>query len=213
MRAWRVRRRWSTGCGSGRGLCCWRRTAWRAERSDGRLDVQPARRRSGGCVTPRSGLRVSTKRASGALSRSHTTATNKRILALLDQTPPEGYARWTGPAHRCLHQGLQHHCRSVCLDQVRGPSKTPQTTFRAVRLALRRRLPEPIGLSGEGTSAAFSLPACIGEPGAVSSERHHDFRPQVPLRRSALLRRVSRCLGLAWAATMYLFHPSHLHRQ
>ena len=70
MRAWRVRRRRSTGCGSGRGLCCWRRTAWRAERSDGRLDVQPARRRSGGCVTPRSGLRVSTKRASGALSRS-----------------------------------------------------------------------------------------------------------------------------------------------
>jgi hypothetical protein len=38
-----------------RGLCCWRRTAWRAERSDRRLDVQ--------CVTPRSGLRVSTKRA------------------------------------------------------------------------------------------------------------------------------------------------------
>ena len=41
-----------------------------SQRSDGRLDVQPARRRSGGCVTPRSGLRVSTKRASGALSRS-----------------------------------------------------------------------------------------------------------------------------------------------
>ena len=37
----------------------------------------------------------------------------------------------TQGAHRCLHQGLQHHCRSVCLDQVRGPSKTPQTTFRA----------------------------------------------------------------------------------
>ena len=70
LRAWRVRRRPSTGCGSGRGLCCWRRTAWRAERSDGRLDVQPARRRSGGCVTPRNGLRVSTRRASGALSRS-----------------------------------------------------------------------------------------------------------------------------------------------
>ena len=34
----------------------------------------------------------------------YTTATNKRILALLDQTPPEGYARWTGPAYRCLHQ-------------------------------------------------------------------------------------------------------------
>ena len=28
----------------------------------------------------------------------YTTATNKRILALLDQTPPEGYARWTGPS-------------------------------------------------------------------------------------------------------------------
>ena len=27
----------------------------------------------------------------------YTTATNKRILALLDQPPPEGYARWTGP--------------------------------------------------------------------------------------------------------------------
>ena len=46
--------------------------------------------------TPRSGLRVSTKRASGAEPK-YTTATNKRILALLDQTPPEGYARWTGP--------------------------------------------------------------------------------------------------------------------
>src|ERR1700720_1360267 len=36
----------------------------------------------------------------------------------------------TQGAHRCLHQGLQHHCRSVCLEQVRGPSETPQTTFR-----------------------------------------------------------------------------------
>jgi transposase len=27
----------------------------------------------------------------------YTTKTNKRILALLDQPPPEGYARWTGP--------------------------------------------------------------------------------------------------------------------
>src|ERR1700675_1314942 len=27
----------------------------------------------------------------------YTTETNKRILALLDQPPPEGYARWTGP--------------------------------------------------------------------------------------------------------------------
>src|SRR5208282_4489681 len=37
----------------------------------------------------------------------------------------------TQGAHRCLHQGLQHKCHPVCLDQVRGPSKTPQTTFRA----------------------------------------------------------------------------------
>ena len=27
----------------------------------------------------------------------YTTETNKRILALLDQPLPEGYARWTGP--------------------------------------------------------------------------------------------------------------------
>ena len=45
----------------------------------------------------------------------------------------------TQGAHRCLHQGLQHHCRSVCLDQVRGPSKTPQTTFRASMIPGTRR--------------------------------------------------------------------------
>ena len=33
----------------------------------------------------------------GRRSRSTATETNKRILALLDQPPPEGYARWTGP--------------------------------------------------------------------------------------------------------------------
>jgi hypothetical protein len=70
LRAWRVRRRRSTGCGSGRGSCCWQRTALRAGRLDERLDVQPGRRRSGGFATPGSGLRASTKRASGALSRS-----------------------------------------------------------------------------------------------------------------------------------------------
>ena len=41
----------------------------------------------------------------------------------------------------------------------------------------------------------------------------HDFRPEAPLRRSALLRRVSRCLGRARTATMYLFRPTHLDRQ
>jgi hypothetical protein len=38
------------------------------------------------------GSRVSTRRASGAPSQ-----TDERILALLDQPPPKGYARWTGP--------------------------------------------------------------------------------------------------------------------
>ena len=97
MRAWRVRRRRSTGCGSGRGLCCWRRTAWRAERSDGRLAVRPARRRSGGCVTREKRLAGLDETGERGAEPKYTTATNKRILALLDQTPPEGYARWTGP--------------------------------------------------------------------------------------------------------------------
>ena len=97
MRAWRVRRRRSTGCASGRGSCCWRRTAWRRARLAGRLVARPARHRNGGCATPRIGLRVSTRRASGAPSRSTRPQTDKRILALLDQPPPKGYARWTGP--------------------------------------------------------------------------------------------------------------------
>ena len=31
------------------------------------------------------------------LFENKSTETNKRILAPLDQPPPEGYARWTGP--------------------------------------------------------------------------------------------------------------------
>ena len=44
----------------------------------------------------------------------YTTATNKRILALLDQTPPEGYARWTGPllAGRRLRR-IQSGCQRL----------------------------------------------------------------------------------------------------
>ena len=38
----------------------------------------------------------------------------------------------------------------------------------------------------------------------LSSERHH-FRPETPLRRSALLRRVSRCAERAPAARVYPF--------
>ena len=37
----------------------------------------------------------------------------------------------TPGAHRCLHQGLQHQRHPVRLDQVRGPSKTPQIAPRA----------------------------------------------------------------------------------
>jgi len=71
--------------------------ALRAERSDGRLDVQPAR-------ASKWRVRYAEKRLAGldetgerALSRSTRPPTNKRILALLDQTPPEGYARLDRP--------------------------------------------------------------------------------------------------------------------
>src|SRR4029077_398701 len=60
----------STGCGNGRGLCCWQRTVWRAERLDGRSGARPARPRSGVCAMPRSDLRASTRPVTGALSRS-----------------------------------------------------------------------------------------------------------------------------------------------
>ena len=41
-------------------------------------------------------------------------ATNKRILALLDKPPPQGYARWTGPL---LAKGLGD------VDQFRAPRR------------------------------------------------------------------------------------------
>ena len=97
MRAWRVRRRRNTGCGSGRGLCCWQRTAWRAGQLDERLDVQPARRRSGGYGYGWKRLAGLDETGDRGAEPKYTTETNKRILALLDQPPPEGYARWTGP--------------------------------------------------------------------------------------------------------------------
>jgi DDE superfamily endonuclease len=43
-----VRPRRNTGCASGRGWCCWRRKAWPAARSAGKLAVRLERRRSGG---------------------------------------------------------------------------------------------------------------------------------------------------------------------
>ena len=53
------------------------------------VEVAGALRREAACGSRRN-------RRAGAEPK-YTTATNKRILALLDQTPPEGYARWTGP--------------------------------------------------------------------------------------------------------------------
>ena len=55
-----------------------------------RVEVARALRRDGG-------WRVSTRPASGAPSRNTRRQTGKRILALLDQPPPTGYARWSGP--------------------------------------------------------------------------------------------------------------------
>ena len=70
MIVWRARRGRSTVCGSGLGSCFWLRTAWRAGQLDVQLDARPARSRSGGFAMPRSGVRVSTRRAIGAPSRS-----------------------------------------------------------------------------------------------------------------------------------------------
>ena len=64
--------------------------------------------RTGGWMYNRHGVEVAgayvAKRLAGldetgqrGAEPKYTTATNKRILTLLDQTPPEGYARWTGP--------------------------------------------------------------------------------------------------------------------
>ena len=95
LRAWRVRRRRSTGCGSGRGLCCWR--GRRGEPSD----------RTGGWIHSGTAskwrVRYAEKRLAGldetgerGAEPKYTTATNKRILALLDHAAG-GLWRWTGP--------------------------------------------------------------------------------------------------------------------
>ena len=61
---------------------------------------------------------------------------------------------------------------------------------------LRSRSPERRRWPPGGDFRNGSMPACIGERevggGAASSERHH-FRPETPLRRSALLRPVALC--------------------
>ena len=68
-----------------------------ASRAIGRaLAARPARHRSGACAMSKSGLAVSTKRVTEAPSRNKAE-TGKRILALLDQPKPKGFARWSGP--------------------------------------------------------------------------------------------------------------------
>ena len=45
----------------------------------------------------RDGLGGLKDRPRPARKRIYGKATDKRILALLDKPPPQGYARWTGP--------------------------------------------------------------------------------------------------------------------
>ncbi len=70
--------------------------ALRAGRSDGRLGGRPARPRSGACVTPRSGLQVSTKRASEAPNRIHDRD-QQAHSGVAGSAAARGLARWTGP--------------------------------------------------------------------------------------------------------------------
>ena len=80
----------------GRKLCCWRLRAVR----HGRLRVSLARCRgrsaNGAFASPRWGWRAWAISHGRASSAKYGEATGRRILALLDQPPAEGYARWTG---------------------------------------------------------------------------------------------------------------------
>ena len=136
-RAWRVRTKTDAPAAAAGADCvslaCG--SAWQAERYGRAVGCynQARRRQLAGALRPQKRLAGldETGRA-GRSSPKYTTATNKRILALLDQTPPEGYARWTGPAHRCLHQRpTTPTAAPFAWTKSRGPSKTPQTTFRA----------------------------------------------------------------------------------
>src|SRR5215211_5274268 len=63
--------------------------------SGARSAVPLVRRANGGGATPRSGLRV--LMSNRGAEPKYGAETDKRILALLDQPPPKGHARWTGP--------------------------------------------------------------------------------------------------------------------
>src|ERR1700730_6140214 len=87
LKAWPVRRRRNTGCDSGRGLCCFRRRAWRraqsAERSAARRAASKWRVRY--AERRRPGLDETGDRGN---EPKYTDATDKRLLAVLDRPIP-----------------------------------------------------------------------------------------------------------------------------
>jgi hypothetical protein len=51
----------------------------------------------GGTALPITVLKGSRTRKRSGKPRSYTAETDKRILKVLDEAPPKGYARWTAP--------------------------------------------------------------------------------------------------------------------
>lgn len=97
LKAWRVRRRRNTGCASGARIVLMAADGV-ATRAIGRAV---------GCTTgtaSKGRVRYAERRLGGldetgdrGAEPKYTAATDKRILRLLDQSPPKGYARWSGP--------------------------------------------------------------------------------------------------------------------
>jgi hypothetical protein len=59
------------------------------------LKTGPPACRSGGNASPNGGSRVCRMRIARA-DRLDDQATEKRVLAMLDESPPEGYGKWSG---------------------------------------------------------------------------------------------------------------------
>ncbi len=51
----------------------------------------------------------------------YTAETGKRILALLDQPPPEGHARWSDHVENSAHRGASQDRSATSLDWRSGP--------------------------------------------------------------------------------------------
>jgi len=118
LRAWRARRRQSTGCGSARGSCCWRRAAWRAGRLGARSAARPARPRSGVYAMPKGGLQVLMRRVSAGLSRStRRKPTNA------------SWRCWTNPQLRVMRAGRELCWRprsAMSMSSMSGASCAPR---------------------------------------------------------------------------------------